>query len=471
MDDPASSFLLLFQESNPASFISLTEILVDFFWIFLFVGLNAFFVASEFALVSARRQRIQTLADDGRGGAVAALRLLDNPTRFISAVQLGVTLASLALGWIGEPTLAQIFEPIAERIASTGTAGYIAHGAAIAVAFCVITFLHVVLGELVPKMFALERAEIFALIASRPLEIFATVFSPVLWIFNLAGQSLARLIGLKSSLEHTSVYTEEEIRHLVRLSEESGHVNIEERKLIDKVFEFSETTVKEAMVPRTAIIAIPETSTLEQVVDAFKDHGYSRLPVYRDSLDDMLGVIHSKDLLAFMLERKEFSLASIIQKPTYVVDTARLEDVLRQMQTEKFHFGFVVDEHGGVEGIITLEDLLEEIVGEISDEHDEEVNQQIDKQADGSYLLDGGLAVRDLNRRLSLNLPVSEGYTTVAGFLMSEAGQLLEKGETVPFNGHIFKVEEVDKRRITKVRMETTRTEDPAEHEADSTKR
>jgi CBS domain containing-hemolysin-like protein len=320
-------------------------------------------------------------------------------------------------------------------------------------------------------MFALERAEIFALIASRPLEIFATVFSPVLWIFNLAGQSLARLIGLKSSLEHTSVYTEEEIRHLVRLSEESGHVNIEERKLIDKVFEFSETTVKEAMVPRTAIIAIPETSTLEQVVDAFKDHGYSRLPVYRDSLDDMLGVIHSKDLLAFMLERKEFSLASIIQKPTYVVDTARLEDVLRQMQTEKFHFGFVVDEHGGVEGIITLEDLLEEIVGEISDEHDEEVNQQIDKQADGSYLLDGGLAVRDLNRRLSLNLPVSEGYTTVAGFLMSEAGQLLEKGETVPFNGHIFKVEEVDKRRITKVRMETTRTEDPAEHEADSAKR
>jgi len=375
------------------------------------------------------------------------------------------------LGWIGEPTLAQIFEPIAERIASTGTAGYIAHGAAIVVAFCVITFLHVVLGELVPKMFALERAEIFALVASRPLEIFATVFSPVLWIFNLAGQSLARLIGLKSSLEHTSVYTEEEIRHLVRLSEESGHVNIEERKLIDKVFEFSETTVKEAMVPRTAIIAIPETSTLEQVVDAFKDHGYSRLPVYRDSLDDMLGVIHSKDLLAFMLERKEFSLASIIQKPTYVVDTARLEDVLRQMQTEKFHFGFVVDEHGGVEGIITLEDLLEEIVGEISDEHDEEVNQQIDKQADGSYLLDGGLAVRDLNRRLSLNLPVSEGYTTVAGFLMSEAGQLLEKGETVPFNGHIFKVEEVDKRRITKVRMETTRTEDPAEHEADSAKR
>jgi CBS domain containing-hemolysin-like protein len=217
------------------------------------------------------------------------------------------------------------------------------------------------------------------------------------------------------------------------------------------------------MVPRTAIVAIPETSQLEQVVDAFKYHGYSRLPVYRESLDDMLGVIHSKDLLAYMLEKKEFRIESIIQKPTYVVDTARLEDVLRQMQTEKFHFGFVVDEHGGVEGIITLEDLLEEIVGEISDEHDEEVNQQITEQPDGSYLLDGGLAVRDLNRRLEMNLPVSEGYTTVAGFLMSEAGQLLNEGETVPFNGHVFKVEEVDKRRITKVRMEKTEEEEPTQ--------
>jgi CBS domain containing-hemolysin-like protein len=176
--------------------------------------------------------------------------------------------------------------------------------------------------------------------------------------------------------------------------------------------------------------------------------------VYRGSLDDMVGVVHVKDVMASLLRPKAFRLDRIMQKPTYVVDTARLEDVLRQMQREKFHFGFVVDEHGGVEGIITLEDLLEEIVGDISDEHDEEVNEQIHLQADGSFLLDGGLAVRDLNKRLSMNVPVSEGYTTVAGFLMAEAGTVLSEGDTVPFNGHVFKVEKTAKRRVLQVRME-----------------
>ena len=456
MDDPASSFFLLFQNGEAAASLTFTEVLFDFGIIFLCVGLNAFFVASEFALVSARKPRIQTLADSGSRGAVAALRLLNNPTLFISAVQLGVTLSSLALGWKGEPTLAMLFEPIAERIASEGTAAVIAHALAILLAFVIITFLHVVLGELVPKMFALERAESFALFASRPLELFAWIFSPVLWVFNYVGGAIGRLLGLRSTLDHASIYTEDEIRQLVQLSEQSGHLNKEERKLIDKVFEFSETTVKEAMVPRTAMVAIPDSCSLNEIARDFRKHGYSRLPVYHDSLDDIVGVIHSKDVMSYLLRPKTFQLERVIRKPNYVVDTAKLEDVLRQMQTEKFHFGFVVDEHGGVEGIITLEDLLEEIVGDISDEHDEEVNEQINEQPDGSFVLDGGLAVRDLNRRLELNVPISEGYTTVAGFLMAEAGELLGEGQTVAFNGHRFVIEKVEKRRITRVRMETT---------------
>ena len=431
-------------------------IIGEFLFILVIVGLNGFFVASEFALVSVRRTRIEKLADEASGGGPAAvLRLLDHPTRFISAVQLGVTLASLALGWIGEPTVAELLFPLATAIAGQGPAAYIAHGAAIVIAFTVITFLHVVLGELVPKMFALERSEQFALFAARPLELFAKIFWPVLWVFNYVGSLLARAIGLSSSLDHASVYTEDEIRQLIKLSQESGQINIEERTLINKVFEFSETTVKEAMIPRIEIVAIPESSTLTEISKAFGETGYSRLPVYRDSLDDIAGVIHSKDLVSYIRRPKDFKLADILNKPNYVVDTARLEDVLRQMQNEKFHFGFVVDEHGGVEGIITLEDLLEEIVGDISDEHDEEVNEQIDAQPDGSYLLDGGLAVRDLNRRLDMNLPISEGYTTIAGFLMSEAGQILAVGQTVPFNGHAFKVEKVEKHRIMQVRMET----------------
>ncbi len=208
------------------------------------------------------------------------------------------------------------------------------------------------------------------------------------------------------------------------------------------------------MIPRTEIVAISESCTLEEIARAFRHHAYSRLPVYRGSLDDIVGFIHSKDLMPFLLRPKNFQLKEVLQKPVYVVDTARLEDVLRQMQREKFHFGFVVDEHGGVEGIITLEDLLEEIVGDISDEHDEEVNDQIRKESDGVFMLDGGLAIRDLNRRLHLNLPVSEAYTTIAGFLMSEAGQILDEGQSVRYNGHIFKIQKVNKRRILQVRME-----------------
>ncbi len=456
MDVPDSSFLyLFFLQSEPAeTAVSLSEVLIKLFLVFVIVAVNGFFVASEFALVSVRKTRIETRAEEGSGSAVAALRLLNNPTLFISAVQLGVTLASLALGWLGEPTIARFLEPLADKIATGETALYIAHTVAVIIAFAIITFLHVTFGELVPKMFALERAETFALIAARPLEFFAKVFSPILWVLNLAGGAIGKLLGLKSSLEHASVFTEDEIRQLVKLSEESGHLNKEERRLINQVFEFSDTTVKEAMIPRTEVVGIQATSTLEEIARAFQQHGYSRMAVYRGSLDDIAGVVHSKDVMSYLLQPETFRLEKVLKKPIYIVDTARLEDVLRQMQRAKTHFGFVVDEHGGVEGIITLEDLLEEIVGDISDEHDEEVNEQIREIKPDVYVLDGGLAVRDLNRRLDLSLPISEGYTTVAGFLMNESGQILNEGETIPFNGHIFKIEKVDKRRILKVRME-----------------
>ena len=454
--DESASILLFFLAVAPAAVEPETWglIAIKLSSVLLLVLANGFFVASEFSLVSVRRSRVEARVADGSSSAEAALRLLDNPTLFISAVQLGVTLASLALGWLGEPTISKLLEPIAEKIAHEGTAAYIAHGTAIAISFIIITFMHVTFGELVPKMFALERAESFALIAARPLEFFAKIFSPVLWFFNLAGGALGKVLGLKASLDESAVYTEDEIRQLIKISEESGHVNREERRLINRVFEFSETTVKEAMIPRTEIVAVSEECALEEIARVFQQHGYSRMPVYHGSLDTIVGFMHSKDLMPFLLRPKSFKLEKVLQKPMYVVDTARLEDVLRQMQREKFHFGFVVDEHGGVEGIITLEDLLEEIVGDISDEHDEEVNDQIRKEPDGSFTLDGGLAVRDLNKRLSMNVPISEAYTTVAGFLMSEAGQVLNEGEIVSFNGHVFKIEKVDKRRIIQVRME-----------------
>lgn len=418
------------------------------------VATNGFFVASEFALVSVRRARLEARAAAGSKNARAALRLLDNPTIFISAVQFGITLASLALGWIGEPTVARLLEPIASAIASEGRAGYVAHLMAIIIAFSVITFMHIVFGELMPKMVALERAERIALFCSRPLELFAKAFGAPLWIFNSVGAFLGRLIGLKSTLDHAAVYTETELRQLIDVARDSGYLRAEERRLIHRVFEFSDTLVREAMVPRTEMAAIPNDSSLDQISRAFQQYGYSRLAVYKESLDNVMGFLHSKDVMPFLLCPEKFRLEEALQPPLYVVDTARLEDVLRQMQKAKSHFGFVVDEHGGLEGIITLEDLLEEIVGDISDEHDEEVNEQIMAAGENRYVLAGGLAVRDLNRRLKLSLPESESYTTIAGFLMTEAGHMLKPGDKVNYNGFTFEVDRVERRRVITVRLE-----------------
>src|SRR6267154_2146583 len=453
MDDPASYSLAILADGVQHSTTVIT-IFAKLFAVLFFVVANGFFVGAEFALVSVRRTRLDTRAAAGSGRAQAALRLIDDPTFFISATQLGITIASLALGWIGEPTVATLLEPIAAAVAPPGRAAAIAHVFAIVLAFASITFLHIVLGELMPKMFALERAEGLALVVSRPLELFAKVFRPFIFVFNRTGQTLARVLGFEASLQHAAVYSETELRQLIDISRESGHLRAEERRLIHRVFEFSDTLVREAMVPRPAIAALSADCSLADITAAFQQHRYSRLPVYRDSLDNVIGFIHSKDLIPYLLKPQEFKLEYVLQPPIYVVDTARLEDVLRQMQQAKSHFGFVVDEHGGVEGIITLEDLLEEIVGEISDEHDEEVNEQISQTSERIYLLAGALAVRDLNRRLKTSLPESETYTTIGGFLMNVAGHVLQPGETIEHDGLRFVIEKVERRRLLLVRLE-----------------
>lgn len=458
MDDPASLLLLAAETVPPESPTAMTGIL-GIVVVFLLVFANGFFVASEFALVAVRKSRVESLAAAGNAGARRLLDLLNNLNAYISATQLGITLASLGLGWIGEPAVARLIDvPLANLAVATGwdvlATGAVLHTVSFVIAFSIITFLHIVLGELAPKTAALEISERIALLIALPMQIFYRVFYYPIRVLDWTGTKTVRLFRLHPAGGHASIYTEDEIRQLISISEQSGHLNREERKLINKVFEFSETTVREAMVPRTEIVAVPEESTLAEISETFRKSGFSRLPVYRGSLDDIVGFIHTRDLVEFILKPESFALEAVIKKANYVVDTARLEDVLRQMQKEKFHFGFVVDEHGGVEGIITLEDLLEEIVGDISDEHDVEVAEQIHEQPDGSYLLDGGLAVRDLNRKLDVNVPVSEGYTTIAGFLMSEAGQILAEGQSVPFNGHLFKVEKVDRRRIKQVRMQ-----------------
>jgi CBS domain containing-hemolysin-like protein len=425
--------------------------------VFLLVLANGFFVASEFSLVGARRSRIASLAETGDRRAQRLLGLVDNLNAYISATQLGITLASLALGWIGEPAVAHLLEiPLQGRISDT-----LLHTLAFAIAFAIITFLHIVIGELAPKTLALERAERTALAIALPMQIFYRIFYYPIRLLDWAGTRTVRLFGLHPSGDHASIYTEQELRQLIDSSRRSGHLEQEEQDLISNVFDFSEAEVREAMIPRISVDGIPVTSSFEEAKSAFRQLGYSRLPVYRERLDDVVGILFRRDLEPY-LEQSDaagFKLEDLLHPPKYIPATARLGTALRQMQSARTHLAVVVDEHGGMEGIVTLEDLLEEIVGEINDEYDEEVRSQISKEADDTYLLSGMLTVRDANRHLKLNLAEDGSYTTLAGFLLAQSGRLLQEQDTVEFEGLLFKVERVDRRRIRRVRL-TMRTEE-----------
>lgn len=417
--------------------------------IFLLVLANGFFVASEFALVGVRRSRIETLAADGDRKAERLLNLLDNLNAYISATQLGITMASLALGWIGEPVFAHLLEePLKGRVSET-----VLHTISFAIAFTIITFLHIVLGELAPKTLALERAEGVALAISWPMQAFYKIFSWPIRLLDWAGTRTVRLFGLHPSGEHASIYTEDELRHLIDISRQSGHLQAEEQRLIQGVFEFSESEVREAMVPRTQMVALPVTSTLDEARTKFRDTGYSRLPVFDHSMDNIVGVLYRKDLDMGQADPAAFDLAKIARPAMFIPATATLGTALTQMQSERVHVAFVLDEHGGIEGLLTLEDLLEEIVGEINDEYDEEVRSQIVAESDGSYLLDGMLAVRDANQRLHLKLPENRGYTTIAGFLMAEAGRLLKTGDVLDHDDGRFTVIRMERFRIRKIQF------------------
>jgi CBS domain containing-hemolysin-like protein len=368
---------------------------------------------------------------------------------YISATQLGITMASLALGWIGEPVFAHLLEePLRGRVSEVTL-----HTISFAIAFSIITFLHIVLGELAPKTLALERAEAVALSISWPLQAFYKVFQWPIRLLDWSGTRVVRLFGLHSSGEHGSVYTEGELRHLIDVSRQSGYLESEEQQLIHKVFDFSDTEVREAMVPRPQVTALPVTATLDDVRRAFRTGGYSRLPVYEKDLDHIIGLLFRKDLdMGRVTDDEDLDLRRWVRPPSFIPSSASLGAALKRMQAFQVHFVFVVDEHGGLEGILTLEDLLEEIVGEINDEYDEETREQIRKDGE-TYILDGMLPVRDANKRFGFGLEEDEGYTTIAGYLLARAGRLLRPGDRVEDAAGVFSVERVEKRRISRVRF------------------
>ncbi|MFQ3581156.1 MAG: hemolysin family protein [Chloracidobacterium sp.] len=427
----------------------------------LLVAANAFFVAAEFALVVVRRPRLLSLSAGGSRRAAVALRLLDDIDGTISATQFGITLASLALGWVGELTFSRIFESWLSAFIPGGLWLFVsAHALAVAVAFALITTLHIVFGELAPKSLALARSEQIALAVALPLAIFCRVFRPFIWLLDRAGSQTVRLFGVVPVRggHHAAAYTQEEIQQLVALSHQSGHLKADEQELIRNVFHFSDTVVREVMVPRPEVISLPLKASSDEILQTLCESGYSRLPVHDAHPDNIVGFVHVKDILHRLVHKdthqSALSVQEMLRRPVFIPDTAHLEEALRQLRAAQSPLGVVVDEHGTVEGIVTLEDILEQLVGDIRDEHDvtdEEV--MVWHEPDGTLIFDGTIAIREVNRKFGLNLPESDDYATLAGFLMMQAGRLLDSGDVVRYNGYEFRVEQVERRRVARVRV------------------
>jgi CBS domain containing-hemolysin-like protein len=446
---------MIVQEVHPD--LSIMQIGIRLGIALLLVAANGFFVAAEFALVSARRTRIAEWADDGDRRARLAMKAFANLNLYLSASQLGITLASLALGWVAESTIAAVLIQVFGGLPSPW--GLLAaHTVASTIAFVTITFMHIVLGEQAPKTLAISKPEETSLWTIPLLYLFTTVFKPFIAGLNASSNLTLRIFGLKHVDEAERVHRPEEIEILVAQMYEHGRLAQEPVEMIRGVFDLSETTAAEVMTPRIQIMAAPSTTDAEGLENLFVDSGHSRLPVYEGSVDHIIGIVLARDVWRARRDRRQFNLASLIRPVPFVPETKDLEHLLREMQREGTHIAIVLDEYGGTAGLVTVEDVLEQIVGEIADEH-EVHREEIHEEPDGRVLLSGRVLVADLNERYDLDLPEDE-YTTVAGYVMGTLGRIAEEDDTVDFPGGHFRAAKMSGRRVELVEMLLVSTAD-----------
>jgi CBS domain containing-hemolysin-like protein len=409
---------------------------------------NAFFVAAEFALVGARKTRLDEMAKAGDGKARLARRALQSLDRYISATQLGITLASLGLGWIGEPALAHLIEGAFAWLPAPAAA-IATHAVASVIAFIIITVLHIIIGELVPKALALLYPEEISSWVSAPLIGFAWVMSLPIAVLNGTANRLLRLMKIDPPGETERLHSPEEIRMLVEQSTEGGSLLQQDARLLEGVFEFSEKTAQEVMTPRTQMVALEADLPVERAADVVAEAGRSRYPVFTDSLDDIVGVVHAKDILAAMRAHPGRRVREIMRPPLFVPGTRQVEDVLADMKRLKTHLAVVLDEYGGTAGLVTMEDLLEEIVGPIYDEYDP---QEARVRPAGAPLLDGAMPISDFNSEYGENLDDTD-YTTIGGYVFGQLGRLPRPGDRVRAGSHTLEVVEMEGRRVKSLRL------------------
>jgi CBS domain containing-hemolysin-like protein len=417
--------------------------------VILLVLANGFFVAAEFALVSVRKTRISELISQGNASAQWVRRALEDPDRFIAATQLGITLASLGLGWIGEPALGKLLLPII-NLFPTAIEDELSHSLSAGLAFAIITFLHVVIGELAPKSIALQDPERTSLLVAHPTAITVWVFKPAIWLLNGTGNALLKLMGFEPAKAHELVHSAEEIKMLATASAETGIVKDSQEEMVHAVFEFGDMLVRHVMVPRTEMIAIKANSVLEEMIKVAIQHPFTKLPVYEDSLDHVVGVVHLKDLVRAIHggDNSKKNARDLMREAIFIPETARLDDLLNRFRARKRHIAIVLDEYGGTAGVVTLEDLLEEIVGEVSDPFDDE--PEISPLPDGSSSVDGLTLIDEVNEHFKFDLS-DPNYDTIAGYILGQLGRMAQIGDVVSVDGGTLRVTAMDGLRIARI--------------------
>lgn len=419
--------------------------------------LNAFFAASEIALISLNDARIKSLADKGDRKAARIVRLLDEPSRFLATIQIGITLAGFLASAFASETFADPLVRLLQK-AGVGWSTGVLKTMSMIVITILLSYFTLVLGELVPKRVAMKKSQQLAYFAIGPLQFLSAVTKPVVSLLSVSTNFLVRLFGMDPHEEDDEV-TEEEIRLMVDIGEEKGAIHELEKRMINNIFEFNNKTVGNIMTHRTDIVALPLDAGLEQVINVVNSEKFSRIPVYQGNLDNIVGMLYAKDLFQVLSDhgdREAFSLSDIFRPPYFVPASKPTDELFREMQRRKIHIAVIIDEYGGTAGLVTIEDLLEEIVGAIFDEYDEE-EKEFEKLDENTYLISGTVPLDDVQEMLEVELPV-EDYETLSGFVIGQLGRIPGPKDkpSIEYEGLVLKVEEVEEKRVSLVKVSKT---------------
>ncbi|MBC7744332.1 MAG: HlyC/CorC family transporter [Flavobacterium sp.] len=434
------------------------QIFLTFFLVFL----NGFFVAAEFAIVKVRASQIEIKVKTGSKVAKIAKHMTQHLDGYLAATQLGITLASLGLGWVGEEVMEALIRNImvffgaGEQVIASFTSTFSPF-----IAFAIITVLHIVFGELAPKSIAIQRPINTTMGIALPLHFFYLLFRPFIWLLNGFANFILKLIGISTIGSHESHHSSEELQYLLDQGKESGALENNEHELIRNVFDFNERVVKNIMVPRTKISGIELTTLHDEILQKVIGEGYSRIPVYDDSIDKIIGIVHAKDILPLLANNKQIVLNDIIRKPYFIHESKKINDLMAEFQQKRIQIAIVLDEFGGTAGMVTLEDIVEELVGEIQDEYDEE-KPIVDKVSETEFIVNATASIYDINEYLPHDLPEDGDYDTVGGLLSTLLGKIPDVGETHEFHGYTFTILKKAEQNVESVKLEMVINTDDA---------